>query len=171
MLRETAPCQHFITPLSVFPSLAQKSFQRIPCPPRSPQRPHPGSPLVLGAQQRACRMLRSLAGTQTAVRGGFCWFWSILGGSLSSPQRMRMGRGADRIFSILLLPGEDFGSRMLRPPLPFHLQTRHSATVARAELVLGHRVPGCSRQQPNSSAAGATWTQASSAWPASGSSG
>lgn len=41
-------------------SACQKSFQRIPCPLRSPQRPHLGSPLVLGAQQRACRMLRSL---------------------------------------------------------------------------------------------------------------
>lgn len=90
------------------------------------------------------------------------------------PQRMRMRRGADGIFSILLLPVEAFGSRMLRPSLTFHLRTRHLATVARAELALGHRVPGCSgcpRQQPNSSAAGATWTRASSAWPASGSSG
>lgn len=170
-----------VAPLGIFPSLAPKAPSEAARrgPPSSPQRPRLGSPPVRGARLggRACRMLGSLAGSRAAVWGGFCWFWSFLGGSLGSSQRMRMARetrtGVSPSSSPSRLSAAGCWGRGVPAALPFGASPRPLGTALSRRRGAGSR--GHAGLPPtgsfSSSAAGATWTRASSAWPASGSSG
>lgn len=179
--RETARCRPWSPPSAFSSRLPQKRLlkQPVAVPPAVPRGhvwgPHRSEEPGWGG--RACRMLGSLAGSRAAVWGGFCWFWSFLGGSLGSSQRMRMARetrtGVSPSSSPSRLSAAGCWGRGVPAALPFGASPRPLGTALSRRRGAGSR--GHAGLPPagsfSSSAAGATWTRASSAWPASGSSG